>query len=417
MTGLLFTIAWFPLVGLAVSRISRGMNPFLAGVGANGALLFLAGVMHVPLVATVVAIATASFLVLMLLLRRVSPARPRVRHPLLADIALGFFAAVLLFVSAISPLTDYDGRAFWLLKAKAIVHEQSIDGPFFHGRAAVNPRNEYPLLMPLDAATVMMVAREADERHVRWLYALVAIAFAFELRRRLGGWFGALLLAIPQVAIAGEGGALSAYADLALAAFAGCAVLELASEHPSALRAGLWLSFMVLTKNEGLPFAAIVLLTGAYMLRKRVVVAAIPFATAAAALFLWRSRIEPTDELSYFIRDLPERLERLPEAVTGFARYVVSFSGWGVFWIVAAVAAAVLVVQRRWKTLWIAAMPAAAMTLLYLIIYIVTDWKTSELVETTAPRLLTHLVGPAMLIIATWIPLPDGELHADRNHD
>lgn len=311
---------------------------------------------------------------------------------------LGIAIIALLFVTAVTPLTDYDGRAFWLLKAKAIAHELSVDGPFFHG-TTFSPRNEYPLLVPLDAATVMIVARDADERQVRWLYAMFAVALALEVRRRLGAWFGALLLWLPQIAVNPEGGALSAYSDIALAAFVACAVFELAGDSPDPRRFGLFVSFVLLTKNEGLPFALTLLILGAIVFRARAAVAALPAIVAAASLFLWRSRIDPTDEAIFSIRELPNRLGQLDDALVGVGRHMLAISNWGVLWIAVAAAIAFLAWRRRWQTLLIGAGSLVPMLALYVIMYVVSNWRTADLINSTAPRLLTHLVGPALLLI------------------
>src|SRR6185295_10630769 len=97
-------------------------------------------------------------------------------------------ATIVLIASYTLPLTDFDGRVFWVLKAKAIAHEQSIDGPFFRGESTFSPRNRYPLLIPLDAAAVMGLARELDDKQVRGLYALTFLALLLVIRRRVGPW-------------------------------------------------------------------------------------------------------------------------------------------------------------------------------------------------------------------------------------
>src|SRR4029079_18888810 len=149
-------------------------------------------------------------------------------------------AAWLLIVTAVVPLDDYDGRAFWLLKAKAIAHERQVDGPFFQQRTSASPRNQYPLLMPADAAVLMLAGRELDDRHIRWLYACVAIAFALEVSRRLGPWFGAALLCLPEVFRAAQ----TASSDVALGAFAAAAFFAIV-EGKNPLQLGLWLSCAV----------------------------------------------------------------------------------------------------------------------------------------------------------------------------
>jgi hypothetical protein len=299
MTGCIATLLLFPLVGVAVSRLVGRVQPFLAGAGAVGTLLFIAGVAHVPLRLAIGIIIAGSILIL--IVRRGKPAA-RIAYPPLPTAIAAVVSVWLLFMTAIVPLNDYDGRAFWLLKAKAIAHERQIDGPFFQQRASFSPRNQYPLLVPLDAAVAMMAGRELDDRQTRWLYACFGIAFALEIRRRIGAlvsaetgaWLAAAFLALPQI-ISASTGAASAGCDVPLGAFAAAAFFELVDGR-SPLRLGMWLSFVTLTKSEGLPLAILLLLVAAFVLRKQAVAAAVPPAIAAAALLLWRTRVPRSDE-------------------------------------------------------------------------------------------------------------------------
>ncbi len=217
MTGLLITLLWFPLLGAAFARLAGKTSWFLAGAGVNGVALFIAGTLHLPLKPVIAALGLAAIFILTTTWSGGLSARRQAK-----SLPLHLTAAVLLLGAIVTPVNDYDGRAFWLLKAKAIAHEQRIDGPFFQLQTAHSPRNGYPLLVPLDAATVMMFARDDDDRHTRALYAMFAIALAFEIKRRFaawfspatGVWFGTLLLLLPAVMSAG-GGARSAGCDIA----------------------------------------------------------------------------------------------------------------------------------------------------------------------------------------------------------
>ena len=165
MTGGALTVVLFTLAGAAIGRLVGPVQVWLAGAGATGLILYTAAVLHAPLLATVVVVVVASLACVVA--RRRTGHTPRVRYPVLPTVLLAIPALTLLVVSAVTPLNDYDGRAFWLLKAKAIANEGQIDGPFFQGSTSVNPRNEYPLLVPLDGAVLMMAAGELDERHAR----------------------------------------------------------------------------------------------------------------------------------------------------------------------------------------------------------------------------------------------------------
>ncbi|HKO01581.1 MAG TPA: hypothetical protein VJ032_07810 [Thermoanaerobaculia bacterium] len=266
MTGLLITLVLFPLAGCIAGRRTFSES-FLLGVGVVGAALFIGGVFSVPFVVTLVVVMSVA-VVRFVMHRGWSRGESFAIAPTILLIAP---LVVLTFIAAITPLTDFDGRAFWLLKAKALAHDRSIDGAFFQNREVWSPRNQYPLLIPLDAATIMSLAADSDDHQVRFLYLGIFAALAFHLRNRLAqlieprvaAWCAALFVWIPQFAIGDAGGALTAYNDIAVAAFVGCAFFEL-MEGERPLMFGLWLAFLALTKSEGLPLAIILAAIGAF---------------------------------------------------------------------------------------------------------------------------------------------------------
>jgi hypothetical protein len=304
---------------------------------------------------------------------------------------------VLAIPAAITPLNDFDGRGFWLLKAKALEHERIIDGPFFHNRVVDDPRNQYPLLVPLDAATVMIASGDTDDRQVRWLYLFTFAALVFVVAQRINPWCGAILAWIPQFAVSNEGGALTAYCDIAVAAFITCAFLEL-MEGESPFRFGLWLAFLVLTKNEGLPIALILIVIGIASFRNRIVWSMAPVAVAIAALFAWRAWIPRTDEENFIalLPSMASHLDRIVPAVIEYSRHFVGFSKWGLLWIAAWIALAVLAWRKEWRA------PALVLSVsaVYVSAYVVTQWTMRELMDASADRLLMHLIGPALFAIA-----------------
>ncbi|HEX7678599.1 MAG TPA: hypothetical protein VF713_10785, partial [Thermoanaerobaculia bacterium] len=398
MIGLVVTFVLFPLVGWSIGRRGIG-EAFLFGAGLTGALLFLAGVAHMPLVGAlglIVVWVVGSGL--WELLRR-STRQPN-PYPVLPTILMCVPLVALTFVAVITPLNDFDGRAFWALKAKGIAHERAIDGPFFRG-ATLDPRNHYPTLIPLDGAVILGVAQDSDDRQLRWLYLGLLAAFALLVRDRIGrlispaagAWCAALLVWVPQFAVEPEGGALSAYSDIALAAFAAGAFFELVEEvlpprdretaqpRDRAIRFGLWLAFLVLTKSEGLPFAFVFLVIGALVFRKRILIPAITSVIAALALLVWRARIPAGDEED-ILRMLPtvfQKLHHLGDALAAFPVHMFLFPRWGLFWI-AVVIAAVMAwrIDRRMAKLAISVI--LAMLAVYAGVYVATEWVVSDLI-------------------------------------
>ena len=145
----------FLVVGAAAAALLRPSLPpsipgflgalFLIGIACNGIVLYLAGVVRLPLVFWLLPVLSA----ITLTVRRPTwpPGR---RHSVWATIALALPLAALVVGAAILPIRDYDGRVTWLPKAHAIAKDRAIDGAYFHGVQGYNAHNRYPLLMPLD---------------------------------------------------------------------------------------------------------------------------------------------------------------------------------------------------------------------------------------------------------------------------
>lgn len=404
MIALFVTILLFPLIGWALGRRSLG-EAFLLGLGITGSVLFIAGVVHVPLVIAMVLLIVASLIGIVLTRRPLQ--LPRFHSPL-PTILMCIPLVALAFAAAITPLNDFDGRAFWALKAKGIAHERSIDGPFFHG-GTLDPRNQYPILIPLDGAVILSLAHSLDDRHLRWLYLGILAALALLLRERIGrlvtpaagAWCAAILVWIPQFAVEPEGGALSAYNDLAIAAFAAGAFFELldAEARKSEIRFGLWLAFLLLTKREGLPFALGFLAIGAFVFRKRIVMPAVITSVATVALMVWRWRIPVGDQedVVQVLPTIPDKLHRI--GIGAFPRHMLLMPRWGLLWIAVIVAAMFATrLDRRAASLAIAVI--ASMLAIYTAVYVTTAWVPSELIGVTADRLLMHVIAPSLFLLA-----------------
>jgi hypothetical protein len=374
---------------------------WLIAFGLTGTLLFLAGMLHIPItgataVVSVIVAVAASILISRPGSRRVESA-PGSRAAMLVTVIP---IAVVLYAAAFIPLRDFDGRAFWLLKAKGIAHDHAIDGPFFHDQEVSDPRNDYPLLVPLDGAAVFLLGNTYDDTYVRWLHVITFIALVVFVRARAGAWPAALLAWIPQACVGAEGGALSAYNDIALGAFVAGAFFDLIEgERP--WRFGMWLAFAALTKNEGLPLALILLAAGAFVYRRRVTAALVPFGAAVASLILWKHRVPHggEEDLGALLPTFPHQLHRLPGAIAGLARHLASPS-WGLFWCAVAVALVALAWQGARREVAIPAFVISAAFLLYVAVYTVTTWVQIDLINSSADRVLLHVVGPGLWVIA-----------------
>lgn len=371
---------------------------FLLGSGINGMLLFVLGVAGVPLV-RVTFLASLMATVLLCWTARHYVPRAEASAPAVLVLALPF--AVALYLAGTRPLRDYDGRLTWMPKAEAIAREASIRGPFFHGERGLNLHNHYPLLVRLDVATL-------GTRAARFWYCLMPLAALLwccaAIRERhgaLASWLVATAAWLPRIVTAPEGGALSAYSDLSVMAFFGAAAISL----PNPALTGIWLACLVLTKNEGLLLALCLLVAAAR--GRRSIAMIVPPLAAAALLAVWRTSIPAAydEQYSALFRELPSQWPRLAESISALAQHAIDLRTWGLFWIVAAIAIAIGVFRRN---------PIAVATLLalggYSMTFAVTSWNINELARVSAHRLLTHLLVPALLVIAAMLtPSPSAQ--------
>jgi len=422
----MIALALFLVVGVAVALQLRLPLPptiaariafvFLLGVGAHGAILFALAAVGVPM-------SLWTFLAVPLLsLVSFGVRRPRLRFPIrhleAGSIASALFALpllVLLFAAAVLPIRDYDGRVTWLPKARAIALERSTTGPFFHGERGLNLHNRYPLLLPLDAATTMVLSNDTRNEAARWLYVLIPIAALIVLRAMLIMWFGAtgawVAAAMPWLGVmtAIEGGALAAYSDFALAAFLGMAVLYLLAslDDPLALRAvGLFAAFAVLTKNEGAVLALAILSAAVFVRRVKSIGEwmwmLVPVAVAEGILVYWRTLVPAAYDEQYevLVSSLPASLDRVPSAMLAILRHAVDVSEWGGFWIAVAAAIVVGAVLERSRRYAILLVTMALALAAYVVALSVTSWRVDELAAVAVNRLLVHLIVPAACMLA-----------------
>ncbi len=417
MIALLVTVLLFVVAGAAVSGVLRFNVPgtisgriafwYLAGIAVVGTVLYVLGAIGVPIVRVTIATIFVASVVVAAIYR--VPLQS-VRHPLAANMFLAVPLLALFLSASILPVRDYDGRATWLPKARAIAHDGAIDGPFFQGNAGLNLHNQYPLLMPLNAAAVLLATGDDDVETVRWLYVLIAIA-AFLAARDLDAWVIAAAAWLPVLWTL-EGGALAAYNDVAMMALGGMAVLCL-YRNRDARAAALFLIAIVLLKNEGVVMAVVILASairragfsppppgrGGLKPALRMVV---PVIGAVLLLFVWRRQVPPAYDEQYnvLIRELPNALHRLPQALHAFASHAFDFKTWGFFWPLTIVAIAIALIGRRRATIIGPLLVLVAMLGVYALTFTVTSWNIDELARVAASRLLLHLVIPACFIIA-----------------
>ncbi|HEV8582254.1 MAG TPA: hypothetical protein VGX68_24550 [Thermoanaerobaculia bacterium] len=361
-TGLARRLAFAYLLGVAWIGLFLYAASHFGGMPIGAPLVFLAA--FIPLSAG------AAVAVGLLVTRKwLAPPAARPRRPLqaLGWIGLSLLAALVSFsvlANALThPLDDWDGRMTWSAQAIFIREAGSVDAEILRSPKTFVSHPRYPLLMPLAQVAVLEATGSDDERAFRAVYAAffpALVLLVVDAGRRWSGRRAALLttfalLTIPWIPFDREGGAAGAYSDLPLACFFGGGLLLLIRGRPRVshgVAAGLLLAAAVLTKNEGLPEAAITLVlaggSGLTALRRRVrSVRARLLATAAASglvlaafvlLFSWRSAVPNRYDESYFetfsVLSFVSNLAsgRSFSTLPMIAARMFSTGMWGLFW-------------------------------------------------------------------------------------
>jgi hypothetical protein len=341
--------------------------------------------------------------------------------------AFGIFVTASLVANGLAvPVSDWDGKMTWVAQARFIRGARTVDAPALREASAwvIHPR--YPVLMPvLQVAAQEIVDAPWDDRFVRPIYALFWPAFLLVLFDAASARAGRLAAAAatfaaacaPYLAFSLHGGAAGTYSDFPLACFWGGGLLLLTSEGVGlgeGLASGLLLGAALLTKNEGLPLAAVALAAAVawVVAGKRLVafraplLAAAALAAAAALLLLsWRSgipaRYDEGQVAAFGLVALAKgAVARFGETVSACGRAMADRREWGLTWLLVPLGI-VLGARRLGRLAAVPLLAALAGALaFYAAAYALSGWPAEQLVRTTWDRFLVQMGLPLFALLA-----------------
>ena len=341
-----------------------------------------------------------------------------------------------------NPVSDWDGKMTWGAQARFIRGARTVDAPALREATAWVTHPRYPVLLPVLQLAAQEITDAAwDDRLVRPLYALFWPAFLlvlFDASAERAGRFAAAVATlaaacVPFLAFAPHGGANGTYSDLPLACFWGGGLLILTSDGAGlaeGLASGLLLGAAVLSKDEGLPLAAVALaaafawaIAGRRLLAVRAPLLAAALAVGAAALLLtsWRSGIPPRYDQGQFVPFTLAALARgiatrFPDVARVCLSAMADRKEWGLTWLL--VPLGLFLGARR--LVRIDALPLAFALVgafaLYAAAYALTVWPPATLAEVTWSRFLAQTGLPlfALLALALQPPVAPGASPGQR---
>jgi hypothetical protein len=355
--------------------------------------------------------------------------RPRVEFapPARRDVFVQTIPAVLTILAvctavALSQKGGFDrGDAFciWALKGRALALDPLSHSPaVFHASDYQESHPNYPLLVPFLIAGAYQACGSFNDAVAKLIFPLMLASTAltawFGLRRvtsaRIAAGCTATWVVTPAMVVWSSIG----YADTALAMFVFAAglhfVVYVRDQQPAHARiACLCCAFAAFTKNEGLTVATILLMVVLFLalrsprqLAHLLIGAAIALVMVMPWLIL-RGNLTASDE-NYPARlslvTIWQNIGRMGVIVPALFRESMSLAVWGIFWPAVPIALVMhprRLVQRPGLLVGLAMLMQLAT---YVIVYLITPWNITELLNVTVQRLLIHVSPLALLLIA-----------------
>ena len=411
---------------------------YLLGAAAVPGIVYLLGIAFDTRLRRGVVLAPAVLLVLAGLAARAlrrhrtphETFRPQPGGRLAARVTFGIAAVVaagLLADAATQRDVGWDAEMTWCAAARWVRADRSVTPRALTDARVFVDHPQYPLLLPVAQVVVQETFDAGDDpRAIKPFYAAFFPALLlvfFDLARRHAGAAAAALAALalavaPYLAFERSGGAAGAYSDVPLGAFwgAGLVLLLGRARLSEGLAAAVLLGAAVLTKNEGLPFAAVALVAGgiaalfdraAFRPRRlrALALAAGAVLLAAAAAHTWKAKIPQRWDEDYAARIhtvslAKEAATRLPLLPAVIVVETTSWKDWSGLWLAALVAvlAGASGLGRRLVPPVLVALGGCF--LLYLGALLVTPWPGVVQVHPTWNRLLLQLSIPLGLLVA-----------------
>jgi hypothetical protein len=345
--------------------------------------------------------------------------------------------AMTLIDSISQPLTTFDARAIWAMKAKSMAEAKTIHTEDFLEPARLHAHQRYPLLLPLAECAIFQLAGFSDDRYVKPLFpaffgALLLLFFSSARRSRdpLRALLTTAALAVlPVYSIFANGGVSSGYADLPLSYFALAAAICLWDFCTKGGRGSLILFILLgastaFIKNEGLALLVILVLTALLFLPfaircslcTRLVICLGSFFILLILLpwFDFRRQLPNIDE-DYLSRFTPQLirsgLARIPFVAKSYFRELFLKPH---LWNIATVLFLGSLIRIR-KFSWRAGhhffllVPLAYHAILFAI-FLVTPWNIAELIPITLTRLWLQVMPMIFLWFAFQFPLGHSQI-------
>lgn len=326
-------------------------------------------------------------------------------------IILFFILLLLIFVgieALIRPLSAWDGWASWLLKAKMFFIDGEVRSDVFRYLDS-----EYPLVISLFSAFSYVLLGEIDDKAILLVfftfYLMLSLAFFAAIKRYINDTWALLLtfLLMSLQNLIRHGGRFEAgQADLALGFYIFLTTVLLLNHlknksYKTMVLLSIFLGITANVKNEGIPFAVIILTLVCYTAVK------VKKHRHLLITFLGIAPIIGWQVFKY-VNNLPKlpafvgwnlHFERIPVVLFEISKEFVNIKNWNMLWLLFFVALAVYLCRKKWdvkiNTLYVIIF---IQLLVYVLIFLATPIDPAIHIKNVIDRLLIHLAALSLFV-------------------
>jgi hypothetical protein len=413
---LMFRFADLKVIGPSWARLFLIIGAGSAGgMGLCSCLYFLVGVLAgAPRIAVYLELVCVSALAFEVWRRRravlLNPPAAEQQRPMLLILTAGGLVVTLLIAAAVSwtgssgnPHGNWDAWAIWNLRAKFLASDGGTAARAWSPVLSSTTHPEYPLLVSGFVARCWSYAGQQDPATPALTSYLFFLALILAVTGGVTALRGPTLGLVAGISTATSPALLhevaAQYADIPLACFMAVAVLFVLLELPAL--AGIFAGFAAWTKDEGVLFLVILLVSVVVLQRSRkTTLAAVAGAAPLMALVLIFKGILASGNSSLIGSSLPGALQRLLDVsrygtvLAGFAKELTSGMTEGLYhpFLPMLILAAVLRFDpESRRNARFAGTVAVAMLAGYFGVYIVTSNDVAWQLQTSLTRLLVQL--------------------------
>lgn len=342
------------------------------------------------------------------------------------------FITFLVFSDAlIQPMTRWDERVVWGLKAKILYYDEGIYSKSFLDADIIHPHKNYPLLIPLIESWIYNVLGNVDDRLVKIIFPLFFISLLLIFYSSQRNFFSktysliftTFLASMPFIIVSplpvpdAGSGAASGYADVPLSFFYFTATIYLymwmtdTSKNNRLKISAIFSMFMIFTKTEGIILffgnLSVFIIFILFNVQDRNIRNLSIFLSPTVLLipwFIFQQNLPNDFIFQYSISRFVQNLYRLQPILIYFLKIFFNPLNWSVLWILFFLSTIFTIRFTSKKPIIYLFLIISFQLFAIILMYILTPYESVEFhIETSMNRMLMHIIPTITFLVSIQI--------------